>query len=393
MSARSTDTDEGVALPEDDNNELGNQVRDLRVYVADQLRVQAEQLQRLEEGFKQIRGEHERIALEVVDKLEALKSSKLSSPSSASEGVLGAARNVFTATSAKQALNILSEESSRLGVRAAAFEVRGEAAWAAAAYGFGDELGEQTLRSLVVPLSVDTPFRRVFERGEAAGGMSDLLKQNPNVLARLKPQPNSLILLLPIRSAGAVSAIFYVDSGASGGPLPEAALGLLAELAGAQLDRLAMLRSRGRSGESENGVGRVQTEWAVSLRPPEVAESGDHPAASQAAVGVAPDSGLGTGFDESQLSPAEQQTHLEARRLARLLVSEIELYNKAEIIEGRQSKDLYRRLKLDIERSRQTYARRFGPKVGKQLDYFQDELVRTLAGNDPSLLGSNGPAV
>jgi hypothetical protein len=51
-------------------------------------------------------------------------------------------------------------------------------------------------------------------------------------------------------------------------------------------------------------------------------------------------------------------------------------------------------MKLDIDRSRRTFEQRFGKIVGKQFDYFH-ELVRTLTGNDPSLLGSGypGPSV
>ena len=47
-----------------------------------------------------------------------------------------------------------------------------------------------------------------------------------------------------------------------------------------------------------------------------------------------------------------------------------------------------------INRSRQTFEQRFGKAVAKQFDYFHYELVRTLVGNDPSLLGSDysGPS-
>jgi hypothetical protein len=116
---------------------------------------------------------------------------------------------------------------------------------------------------------------------------------------------------------------------------------------------------------------------------------------AQTAVGVAPARAPGAGFDISQLSEAEQKTHKDARRFAKLLVSDIELYNKAKLAEGRKNKDLYMRMKLDIERSRHAFEQRFGKTVGKQFDYFHDELVRTLAGNDPSLLGSGypGPSV
>lgn len=94
-------------------------------------------------------------------------------------------------------------------------------------------------------------------------------------------------------------------------------------------------------------------------------------------------------------SEEEQKVHHDARRFSKLLVSEIELYNKEKVAAGRQNKDLYERLKKNIDRSRQTYEMRFGGTVAKQLDYFHDELVRALAQNDPLRLGSDypGPSV
>jgi DNA replication initiation complex subunit (GINS family) len=93
----------------------------------------------------------------------------------------------------------------------------------------------------------------------------------------------------------------------------------------------------------------------------------------------------------SRLSEAEQKLHKDARRFARLLVSEIELYNRAKVAEGRKSRDLYRRLKSDIERSRQTFEKRFGKILDQRFDYFHEEMVRTLGANDPSLLGPEYP--
>jgi hypothetical protein len=100
-------------------------------------------------------------------------------------------------------------------------------------------------------------------------------------------------------------------------------------------------------------------------------------------------------FDISKLSDADQKVHKDASRFAKLLVSEIELYNKAKVADGRKNADLYRRLKADIDRSRQTYEKRFGKTVARQVDYLHEELVRTLAGSEPSLLGTDypGPSV
>jgi hypothetical protein len=76
-----------------------------------------------------------------------------------------------------------------------------------------------------------------------------------------------------------------------------------------------------------------------------------------------------------------------ARRYARLLVSEIKLYNEAAVREGRAQHDLGRRLAGDIERARRLYEERVSSTVSGRAQYFQQELVQTLAGGDPSLLG------
>jgi hypothetical protein len=87
--------------------------------------------------------------------------------------------------------------------------------------------------------------------------------------------------------------------------------------------------------------------------------------------------------------PATEETkkHDEARRFARLLVSEIKLYNEAKVEQGRKNRDLYERLKEDIDRSRQMYDERIGEDVRKTSNYFYDELVRVLADGNADILG------
>jgi hypothetical protein len=79
--------------------------------------------------------------------------------------------------------------------------------------------------------------------------------------------------------------------------------------------------------------------------------------------------------------------HEEARRFARLLVSEIKLYNEEEVDRGRANGDLYHRLKEDIDRSREMYEKRIPPEVRSSADYFKEELIRILADGDASVLG------
>jgi hypothetical protein len=99
--------------------------------------------------------------------------------------------------------------------------------------------------------------------------------------------------------------------------------------------------------------------------------------------------GPGWAFATTRMpvSSDNQAQHEEARRLARLLVSEIKLYNEEQVEEGRRHRDIYERLREDIDRSRQMYDERVDPQILRSTDYFYQELVRILAAGDSKALG------
>jgi hypothetical protein len=129
---------------------------------------------------------------------------------------------------------------------------------------------------------------------------------------------------------------------------------------------------------------------------PEVAPPSAPPTPSFASQYAAP---LGSsrryGVSEPDLpievGEEERRLHNDARRFARLLVSEIKLYNEPKVKEGRSRSDIYDRLRDDIDRSRQMYDKRVAPPVAARHDYFHQELVNTLAEGDPAKLGASYP--
>jgi len=406
-------------LPEPPSNVLANQIRAARQRLTAELNSHAEKIDKLLEDGAHLREQHQQIAREAEQQWEALARAEASlprvSPDTALESVLGAVRNLMTCTLPQQVLQVLTEEAVASGVRVAVFDVRGKAAWGAAAKGFGPELTDQSVRAMVVPLSPGDPFRQVCDIAGHVDTQAGALKKHRNVLEKMKPAAEDPILLLPIRSAGAVTAILYADPGGKREPLPVNALKILAEFAGAQLDRLL-----GLSGESLGEGAAEAAEVLEEVAEPAAEEVQGEPAAAQAAEPVGSDFGMppqaaqpreittpaeliSTGFSPAPppapapdseflaLSEVEQKLHKDAKRFAKLLISEIELYNKAKVADGRQNKDLYVRLKADIDRSRQTFDKRFGKVLGKETDHFHDELVRILAANDSSLLGPDYP--
>jgi hypothetical protein len=77
-----------------------------------------------------------------------------------------------------------------------------------------------------------------------------------------------------------------------------------------------------------------------------------------------------------------------ARRTARLLVSEIRLFHEPAVNEGRRHRNLLARLAPEIEKAREAYNERVPAGVRAHTDYFHQELIKTLAGGDPTLLGN-----
>ena len=86
-------------------------------------------------------------------------------------------------------------------------------------------------------------------------------------------------------------------------------------------------------------------------------------------------------------SPPAGEDGSSARRYARLLVSEIKLYNEGAVRIGRQKRDLLERLKPEIDRARRLYEQRISSAVDSRAAFFHQELVQTLADGDPALLG------
>ena len=87
---------------------------------------------------------------------------------------------------------------------------------------------------------------------------------------------------------------------------------------------------------------------------------------------------------------ADEKLGAEARLAARLLVSEIKLYNEQDVRDGRAASDLYVRLQKHIEQGRDQYRQRIDTGVVSR-DYYHEELVRVLADGETSRLGSDYP--
>ncbi len=81
------------------------------------------------------------------------------------------------------------------------------------------------------------------------------------------------------------------------------------------------------------------------------------------------------------------------QRLARLLVSEIKLYNEKKVSEGLQNNNLYDLLKKTIDQSLEHYRSTVGDSTEQPVNYFHDELVKTLCDGDPAKLGPNFPSL
>jgi len=107
---------------------------------------------------------------------------------------------------------------------------------------------------------------------------------------------------------------------------------------------------------------------------PEVAEEVSEPEPAPVEEAKAPEPAAPVEED-LQKDPA----HKNAARIARVMVSDLELYYAKDVIEGLNSGDFEERLKGQIEEMRKTYETRVAEDVREKKDYLQEALDNYLS--------------
>lgn len=233
-------------------------------------------------------------------------------------------------------------------------------------------------------------------------------------------------VLFPIVVHEKISAVLYADRFTDHVPFDPEAIGLLAFLVGVSIDRLvtrkispapALKPLESVSAEPspepyEPAATRAIPTVVPTVEPPPPAPPSPTPAPAVREMPAAapPPPAAGRRFDlegtgkpyqpppgvsggaaarilRGPLGGGEEDPHDQAKRIARLLVSDIKLYNESAISEGKKHNDLYSRLKDDIDRALQTYNERVPATVRQTTNYFQEELVRSIADGRPEALG------
>ena len=92
-------------------------------------------------------------------------------------------------------------------------------------------------------------------------------------------------------------------------------------------------------------------------------------------------------FELANLPREEQELHRRANRVAKVAMQDIKLLQPKEVRLGREHKDICVRLRVDIDKARKEYDRRFRAIQDHPVDYFYDWLVEILADGDAQALG------
>jgi hypothetical protein len=301
----------------------------------------------LDAALPRLRAEIVRRAVEVV---ESLAPAPGASPS---DLLNAAAAAIHESGSQADILRHLLEGEARFAGRVALFVVKGNAISGWQGIGFEDN---DAIKTLSIQTGSGLVGKAIHARNPAAGSAQEF---DAGFVKSMKSPADGQCLVLPLVVKDKVAAMIYADAGTvPGGTLDSSGLQALTRFAAIWLE-LAALRKAGGSSATEE------------VPQPAVAMAASAPVSSPAPA----------GSDEDEL-------HKKARRFAKLLVEEIKLYNQPRVEEGRQHKDLYDRLKVDIEKSRSTYDKRYAESAVASADYFTQELIRILADNDASLMGA-----
>jgi hypothetical protein len=226
------------------------------------------------------------------------------------------------------------------------------------------------LETLAVRTSVPTPALlpvEIFERDEGvrAVGPSEAAFAPPHVTVETRGGETTLPTQAPAGEAGPTPAVV---AQAMEEPEGRTSVEIVSEVAPTPEVETTL-----------DEVARPAVEAAATEAPTAPAGYDDASATLHLAVPITP--------EVKPRTPEQERKHEEARRFARLLVSEVRLYNEQAVVEGKADRDIYHRLKEDIDRSREMYEQRVSSEIRAESNYFFDELVRILADGDPDALG------
>ena len=319
--------------------------------------------------------------------------------------LLKAISTIHSGSTQKEILRALLDSTASYSARAALFVVKSGSAtgWQGRAFDNKDDI-----KDFVLDMTSSAPVQVMETRAPATVAASEM---DPKFISQFGAPAQDRIVLLPLRLKDKIAALVYADAGTdSAGTLDTAALEVLVVTTSAWLEVASLRKQAAKEGTSETPAESapppVQTVSSfsdpfaahapkhVAAAPVEVEE----PAVAVASAESAPVVAIATAAAAApapapdafaQMSVEDAEVHRKAQRFARLLMDEVKLYNQAKVAEGRKNKDLYDRLKEDIEKSRSTYMKRYGNTVAANADYINAELIRSLAEDDVSLLGPN----
>jgi hypothetical protein len=310
---------------------------------------------------------------------------------------------IHAGTTQKEILRALLDNTAGYSGRAALFVIKAGSAtgWQGRAFDNNEDIKDFSL-----DVSSGAPARALESRAVVSASAAEM---DPKFISQFGAPAEHQVMVLPLRLKDKVAALVYADAGTeAGGKLEAAALELLVSATSAWLEVASLRKQAAKEGAAESGGGEkfeappVQTVSSfsdpfaghapkhvapVAVEEPAMAEAVAEVVAAPAAMSAAAAAPATDAF--AHMSPEDADVHRKAQRFARLLMDEIKLYNQAKVAEGRKHKDLYDRLKEDIEKSRGTYQKRYGSTAAASADYFSSELIRSLAEDDVSLLGAN----
>lgn len=318
--------------------------------------------------------------LREIQPLVASQSAAATQQVSAVSSVLNSAiSSIQESTAQADILKALLEGVSKFSARTALFVVRGTTLAGWQARGFSEE----NLRNVNIDGSKGLASRAIQARSQASSAASEF---DASFVQQQGSPWDGNATLFPLVVKDKVAALLYCDSGREANRHSDySAVELLTRHACLWLEHAAVKRHLSTGADVASAAtapAGTPAGWAVAPASKPVTSTPPSAIAIGAAV---PEPAI------DNLPAEEQELHKKARRFAKLLVDEIKLYNQAKVSEGKQNRALYRVLREDIEKSRATYDKRYGSTPVAPAKYFDSEVVRILADNDRSLMGSDFP--
>ncbi len=327
----------------------------------------------IEETFKELENDEEITNKKEIDLLNEIHEEKTDKGNFYFPLLLEAIREIDNATSQKSILKTIVKTLNQICEEYYFLVLKGEniVIWE----GKTKNISKNELKLFSIPFSLSTSINFVINNSNIYEGEVKEFTDENFIAKKLGKAQIKSVFVVPLVLRGKAVAVIYIDTSEEA-PLEKEFIEILLRHAGISIDMLPIkMKITEKLKEKKE---KTQEDQETKVGAQQKAEESPSKTEEHESITLKE--------EEEEETQYETPEHRAAKRLARVIISDLISYYKEKIEEGKRKGNIYNEIKNEIEQAAKHFYSRIEEKVWKKRNYFEKYLIEKIAEGNKNLL-------